>query len=468
MSEELKQQLKNRVFFLFYSLGLEDSEIRRLLEKEGTPISREALARLRYEMGLKRSIRNEEVRQAAVVTAREAIEEQLLEGIIDGYGKRMLQLHFRQRGMFFTRDLLFKEYAAINPEAVQRRLNDHQRRRGEYIVNGPNWCWSIDGHEKIKPYGIEIYACIDAYSRYVIWAYVGITAGTSLSVLHQYLYTVEESGFTPQFIRSDCGVETGQISYAHFMLSKANDPDITWEQCYMHGTSTSNQRIEAWWQQLSKGLLFRWRDYFRNMQTQNLYSKNRLADTIAVGAIYIPILRREIRAYIETHNSHRIRKQKNRPNIVVGKPSMLFMCPPDGTRDFKQPVNQEELRNLKAETPVWDMHAVLPPETQLWCDRQLKDMAFDPHTSVMKSAAERVAPYKDVYLELRRRIKEYQASSARPALGLLAHPTGGWNFAPPDNNGGYDFANDEVVDQGITEEQALQSWGQVVGGAVGT
>ena len=171
----------------------------------------------------------------------------------------MLQVHFKKSNLFFARDRLFKAYCELNPEAVTRRLNDHQRRRGEYIVPGPNWCWSIDGHEKIKPYGIQIYACIDAYSRYVIWAYVGVSAGTSLSVLHQYLYTVKDLGVCPQFIRSDCGVETGQIAYAHYMLSRANRPDISWGDCYMFGTSTANQRIESWWQQLSKGLLFRWR-----------------------------------------------------------------------------------------------------------------------------------------------------------------------------------------------------------------
>ena len=66
-------------------------------------------------------------------------------------------------------------------------------------------------------------------------------------------------------------------------------------------------------------------------------------------------------------------------------------------------LNCMEFGRLKAETPAWGMHAVLPATTQLWCDEQLQSMNFDPHTSVMKSAVERVAPYKDIYLELRHR-----------------------------------------------------------------
>lgn len=45
--------------------------------------------------------------------------------------------------------------------------------RGEYIVDGPNAVWSVDGYEKLANWGIQIYAAIDAYSRYIIWFYVG-------------------------------------------------------------------------------------------------------------------------------------------------------------------------------------------------------------------------------------------------------------------------------------------------------
>ena len=173
-----------------------------------------------------------------------------------------------------------------------------------------------------------------------------------------------------------------------------------------------------------------------------MFSKNRLADMIAVGAIYIPILRREIRSYIETWNSHRIRKQKNRPNAIVGKPSMLYMCPPEGTDNYLQVLSHDELKKIKAETPEWDMHAVLPLPTQQWCDEQLRSMEFDPHTSHMKSAAEREAPYQDVYLELRGRIMQHLGCNMQPTLQLLDHPTGGWTFEAPKQDRGFDFAQD--------------------------
>ena len=80
-------------------------------------------------------------------------------------------------------DRLFSTYRTVFPDAVKRRRADLQRKRGEYIVPRPNWLWLVDSYLKLEPYGIEIYAAIDAYSRYIIWIYCGITARTGVSVV---------------------------------------------------------------------------------------------------------------------------------------------------------------------------------------------------------------------------------------------------------------------------------------------
>ena len=134
-----------------------------------------------------------------------------------------------------------------------------QRHRGEYIVPGPTFIWSLDGYLKLEFYGIEVYAAIDAYSRYILWIYVGISARTAVSVLRQYLDTVEMIGQYSRFVRSDHGGETVLLAPAHHQLQQATDSDISFHECYLYGASTTNQRIEAWWNQLTKNLLFRWR-----------------------------------------------------------------------------------------------------------------------------------------------------------------------------------------------------------------
>ena len=150
-------------------------------------------------------------------------------------------------------------YRTIAPDAVERRWKDMQRHRGAYIVPGPDYVWSIDGYLKLEPCGIEIYAGIDAYSRYIIWIYVGISGRTAVSVLSQYLIVIRTAGRHPLFLRSDHGSETPLIAGAHHQLHQAHNANIPLPQCYIYGTSTENVRIESWWGQLSKGLLFRWR-----------------------------------------------------------------------------------------------------------------------------------------------------------------------------------------------------------------
>lgn len=63
------------------------------------------------------------------------------------------------------RDRLFAAARSVNPENIELRTRDMQRHKGEYIVQGPNQIWSVDGYLILEPYGIEIYGGIDAYSR---------------------------------------------------------------------------------------------------------------------------------------------------------------------------------------------------------------------------------------------------------------------------------------------------------------
>jgi hypothetical protein len=230
-----------------------------VLKADGFTIGLSALIRLRFDLNLRRRMVTDEEKATAEETARQAIIKALDSGEIEGYGYNFLQIYLRQRGYAFARRTLIEVYRTLNPAAIDRRKRDLQRHRGQFIVPGPNWLWSIDGYDKLKPYGIEIYACIDAYSRYIVWLYIGISNATQQSCLRQYLETIKDLKRQPRFIRSDRGAETVQLANAHFNLQADQQPDLQFQDCYLYSTSTTNQRIESWWGQMSKGLLFRWR-----------------------------------------------------------------------------------------------------------------------------------------------------------------------------------------------------------------
>ena len=136
------------------------------------------------------------------------------------------------------------------------------------MVPGPDYVWSLDGHDKLADWGIEIYAAIDTYSRKIIWIYVGITNRTAMSVLHQYLTTIEDIGYIPRILRTDHGSECPLVAEAHYGLARAalaqnSAPDtvseLSFKEVFYFGGSAHNQRIESWWAQLEKSKLYVWR-----------------------------------------------------------------------------------------------------------------------------------------------------------------------------------------------------------------
>jgi hypothetical protein len=117
----------------------------------------------------------------------------------------------------------------------------------------------MDGYMKLSRYGIEIYAAIDGYSRYILWIYVGISTRTAISVYKQYVNAVLSFGYIPQIIRTDLGGETIHLGDAHWALRRVDEPEIAHADCYSYGKSTENTRIESWWAQLSRSSMFIWR-----------------------------------------------------------------------------------------------------------------------------------------------------------------------------------------------------------------
>lgn len=88
---------------------------------------------------------------------------------------------------------------------------------------------------------------------------MGISNRTGVSCLRQYLEVVASTEVLPHSIRSDRGTETMMMASAHWRLHQAIQPDIPFHQVWWYGTSTLNQRIEAWWRQMSCSQTLAWK-----------------------------------------------------------------------------------------------------------------------------------------------------------------------------------------------------------------
>jgi len=96
------------------------------------------------------------------------------------------------------------------------------------------------------------------------------------------------------------------------------------------------------------------------LNQDGLFIKNQLADRISIIAVYMPLLRREICKFIRLWNVHDIRKQKERPGGVYGKPYFLYFHPEDrGVQDYGLTADENLVNELLDDMNDWGI--VLQP-----------------------------------------------------------------------------------------------------------
>ncbi|KAL4732831.1 hypothetical protein BDV11DRAFT_210663 [Aspergillus similis] len=422
--------LQARIMILFYQVRLEEKELLKVLNLDGFKVGASTLKYLRHKLGLLRHTTSPMASQAQVEALLSKFRMEHKDGQIEGHGKTFLHHHFRSQGLFVARDRLYSPYHELAPTTVQRRLSDLQRNHGAYIVPGPNFIWSIDGYLKLASYGFEIYAAVDAYSRYIIWVYVGSSSRTAVSVLRQFLDALQVTKQQPCFVRSDRRTETILLAEAQHKLQQSKHPEIQLSDCSVYGTSAANQRVEAWWVQLSRGLLSRWRNFFQALQDEGAFSKDNLADQIALYAVYMPILQLEINSFVRTWNNHSIRKQKSMPSSVPGKPFMNYYYPPEGISNHGLEFDTDKFHVLHNDVQNWNSDEYLPQSTYDWTLVQLKELGFDPHSPPEDVGDDILTPYRTIYSNLRARIQVHIQDGSQPELSLLERPVGGFDWDP--------------------------------------
>ncbi|KAJ5742258.1 hypothetical protein N7533_003749 [Penicillium manginii] len=375
--------LQIRVETLICEGNLSPKEILEVLARDGTPISNDSLKQIRRRLGIRLHIDDKDEQRQQEDEILEVLKEEQGFGLIEGS-------------------------------------------RGAYKCPGPNFVWHIDGYMKLEPYGIEIYAAIDGYSRYVTWFYVGISTRTSFSVLRQYIDTLSATGFQPRTIRSDLGTETMLIADAHYALRKAIDidPMLQFSDCFWYGRSVQNQRIESWWGQLTSSMNFVWRELFIWLQDQGHFQAT-IPDQIALLAVYMPSIKDTCAEFVLTWNSHRIRKQKGRPYSVPGKPWMNYYYPGQDTdgqdiKDYQHTLDPAMLSAMRYDVDGWDADEYLPRHTMEWRHTQLLQMQFDPERPPVRDGTR---PYVEIYLRLRERAVYHTQIGAIPILSLCEKPT---------------------------------------------
>jgi arginine repressor len=262
--------LRERLRFHFFERYQTDASLHAILQSEGFEITLNGLTRLRKEMGLRKRHAPAEniVLREQIINHLATTEDPTRR--MEGFGREYLRTELRQEGISASRDVIYSAYKALYPRAFRDRLDEFQRRRTGWNCPGPNHTWSIDAYDKLQPYGFEIYAGIDAYSRFIPWFTVSFSTHTSIGVGLQYLSVIRTLGFAPRIIRADRGKETPVLAGLHWYLSHLSGRErvspltgvsspIQFRDCFIYGKSINNVKIESWWNRLCKGRTQFWR-----------------------------------------------------------------------------------------------------------------------------------------------------------------------------------------------------------------
>ena len=252
-------------------------------------------------------------------------------GCLSGY--RSVWHTLRREGYAIPRHSVETLLREMDPDGCEMRRR-HRLQRRTYVNPGPNFCWHTDGYDKLKPYGFPIHACIDGFSRKILWLKVTRTNNDPVIVARTYLEVVRENGGCPRKVRTDCGTENGVLAAAqcYFM------DDI---ESHIYGTSPHNQRMEAWWSFYRRSRATWWINFFKDLMEQSVFTPGNDLQMECLWFCFSSLIQRDLDTVKDHWNTHLIRRSRH--ETVSGRPDELFYLPElHSAQDFKHPVSEEQ------------------------------------------------------------------------------------------------------------------------------
>ena len=161
-----------------------------ILQHEGFSVTVHGLKKIRFALGLRRK-NNDESAQDEINRVRNYLHiDKFTTNRVRNMGRRMFYTHLITQKFNITQTRAWQLYAEYHQQEIDLRSSLAKRRRHGWTVPGPNYTWSVDGYAKLAVYGFEVYAAVDAYSRYIPWFFIGHSAFTALGVVLQFLTVV--------------------------------------------------------------------------------------------------------------------------------------------------------------------------------------------------------------------------------------------------------------------------------------
>jgi len=222
----MDMDIKADLVHIYFHLGFSFKEIlATLATSHRIIISKRTLTRILRKMHLYRRKHQSDLIDVAMFIV------DLLHEYASLHGYRFVHAACVRNGFVISREDVRLLLAVLDHTGVSKRSARKLRRR-QYYAKGPNSLWHMDGHNKLKPYGLCISGAIDGFSKNMMWlsvfCYFWIIAG-------YYLEAVKNVGGAPAVVRADMGTENGLVEVMQNALVGPNS--------FLYGLSTTNQRI---------------------------------------------------------------------------------------------------------------------------------------------------------------------------------------------------------------------------------
>ncbi|KAG5964048.1 hypothetical protein E4U57_005670 [Claviceps arundinis] len=438
---DVTDELVRRVQFYFYRYKYTDELILDFIQQyDDLPCTLHKIRQIRLQYGMRRRCFTEEDRQV-VLRSRIQFEEK--------YWRDAYPVLHAGRGEFYhhMQQLSDRRLCGLNrselPEEVHRRLQANFEHSTDFRVPGPNFLWCVHRYKELEEFGFQMYACIDAYSRCIIWFNCGRSLLAVECALKQYLRTAKRLGMRPLFIRSDDDkYHSCYWAAAQATLANANTNTITYDDadgkrhtftqgnlissCNIFAPYAPELEIRSRWRDIHPGAADTWIKFFQFLEGYKVFGRYETLedgtfvdnDMIALYAIYGPMIQDHFAQFVASWNHQTMRTQRNGEQVIAGTPVGLYQSP--SAHDWGIPLSQDPnaddriaLNEMLDPLKSVDNEQFLEQETEAWCNVQLQDMGF-----FEAEIEDYTEPHLSFYLQLRRRIKQHQDSHAQPILKL--------------------------------------------------
>lgn len=298
----------------YFSRGFEYKSIIHMLSKRhGIKMSERTLKNRLKEFGLRRKLAlydEAEVRRQI---------EQEMEGPGCMAGYRSMWHTLSMKGIRVPRRVVEEIMRELDPEGCETRRRKRLRRR-KYRAPGPNYCWHVDGYDKLKPYGFPIHGCIDGWSRKIMWLRLVRSNNLPETAASHFVDCVDDYGGCPVKLRTDCGTEN--VIMAAMQCEFRQDVGA-----HIYGSSPANQRIEGWWSFYRRNRSTWWINYFKDMIENEKFNPGNELEKECIWFSFSGIIQKDLDFVKEHWNTHRIRDSRH--DTVPGRPDELFCLPED-------------------------------------------------------------------------------------------------------------------------------------------